>query len=177
MKGPKSFETERLWLTPISLSDAPFVLELMNTPKWIKYIGDRNVNSVQEAHEYIKVKMLPQLEKLGFSNYVVTRKLDQCEIGTCGLYDREGIDGVDIGFAFLPRFEKMGYGFESVNKLREVASSEFHIEEIKAITLKENISSQNLLTKIGLKFQKMIKIPNDSAELMLFSGKIRDTIK
>lgn len=48
------------------------------------------------------------------SNTVI-RKLDNVKIGTCGLYDREGIDGVDIGFAFLPEYEKKGFAFENAN--------------------------------------------------------------
>lgn len=165
----KSFETERLTISPVSIQDAPFILKLFNTPKWIKNIGNRNINTVQEAEDYIRMKMLPPLLKLGFSNYIVTRKSDQQKIGTCGLYDREGIEGIDIGFAFLPEFEKQGYAFESVSKLKRVGLQEFQISELSAITLKDNIGSQNLLNKIGLTFKKMVRMPNDPKELMLFT--------
>lgn len=76
----KSFQTVRLILEPTSEKDAPFIFELMNTPKWIKYIGDRNVNSIEEAKEYIINKMQPQLEKLGYSNYTVIRKVDNVKL-------------------------------------------------------------------------------------------------
>ena len=167
-KKYKSFETERLILKPTTEADSSFIYELVNTPKWIKNIGDRNVNSNKDAANYIKNKITPQLEKLGFSNYTVIRKSDGIKLGTCGLYDRDGLDGIDIGFAFLPQFEKKGYAFESTSKLIEVAISDFKIKEIIGITTKENIASQKLLNKIGLKFEKMINIPNDDEELLLY---------
>ena len=168
-KKYKSFETKRLRITPTTEVDASLIYELMNTPKWIKYIGDRNIHSIDDAKAYIQKKMLPQLERLGYSNYTVIRKSDGEKVGTCGLYDRDGLEGIDIGFAFLPQFEKKGYAFESVNKLLEVAIHEFEIAEISAITIKENFGSQELLTKIGMTFKEYIKIPNDDEELMLYT--------
>lgn len=167
----KFLETERLLIRPTTVIDAAFILELLNTPKWIKYIGDRKIRTIDETEAYIQNKMLPQLERLGFSNYTVIRKSDNMKVGTCGLYDREGMQGIDIGFAFLPQYEKKGYAYESVSKLKEVAINDFKITEIKAITTKENLSSQNLLKKIGLQFKEIIKLPNDEEELMLFSFK------
>ena len=167
-----SFETERLILEPVSESDSEFIFELLNTPKWLKYIGDRNIKTVEDAKDYIKKKMIPQLERLGYSNYTLIRKQDNQKIGTCGLYDREGLDGIDIGFAFLPEYEKKGFAFESSNKLKEVAFSEFDIKIISAITTKDNVSSQKLLEKLGLKFIKTTKIPNDDEELLLYKIEI-----
>ena len=168
----KSFETERLIIRPTSESDSEFIFELLNTPKWLKYIGDRDIKTVEDAKDYIKKKMTPQLERLGYSNYTLIRKQDNQKIGTCGLYDREGLDGIDIGFAFLPEYEKKGFAFESSNKLKEVAFSEFDIKIISAITTKDNVSSQKLLEKLGLKFIKTTKIPNDDEELLLYKIEI-----
>jgi len=169
MKTNKHFETERLFLKPTTSEDAEFIFELVNTPKWIANIGDRNVKSAEDAIVYIQQRMTPQLEKLGYGNYTLIRKVDNIKIGTCGLYDREGLEGIDIGFALLPAYENLGYGFESAAKLLEVGIKEFHIKRISAITTKENIASQKLIEKLGLKYVNTIKIPNDEAELLLYS--------
>ena len=168
MSSYKSFETERLLLKPMSKEDAPFLLDLLNSPKWIKYIGDRNVYTIKEAATYIKLKMTPQLKKLGFSNYTVIRKTDNAKVGSCGLYDREGLEGIDLGFAFLPQYEKNGYAFESANKLKDLAFNQFNLKYISAITTNENKDSQKLLEKLGLKYIKIINIPNDNEELLLY---------
>ena len=172
MNQYKIFETERLILKPTSEEDAEFIFELLNTPKWIKYIGDRNIRTVENARDYIKTKMLPQLKRLGFSNYTLIRKADNCKIGTCGLYDRDGLEGIDIGFAFFPEYEKKGYAFESANKLKNVAFNKLGLTEINAITVKDNISSQKLLEKLGMKLNGTTKLPNDNEELLLYKIEI-----
>lgn len=162
------FETERLILRASSDADAEFVFELLNSPKWLQFIGDRNVTSIESAKKYIQTKMLPQMESLGFGNYTIIRKLDNKKIGSCGLYNREGLDGIDIGFAFLPQFEKMGYAFEAANHLKNLAFENFGLKKLSAITTKDNFDSQKLLEKLGLKFCETISLPNDPEELMLF---------
>lgn len=168
MSQYRSFETERLLLRPTSEVDAPFIFELLNTPSWLRHIGDRNVKSVEDASKYISDRMLPQLEKLGYSNYTVIRKSDQTILGVCGLYDREGLEGIDIGFAFLPEHEGKGYAFEAAKEVKRVGIEEFGITQIRAITAKENMASQKLLEKLGLKFIKLVQLPNDPEELMLY---------
>ena len=164
----KTFETDRLILKPTLDEDAEFIFELLNSPNWLKYIGNRNVTSIEKAREYIKFKMLPQLERLGFGNYTVVRKSDQAKIGICGLYNRDGLEGLDIGFAFLSEYEGKGYAFESANKLKQVAFDEFGITEIVAITTQDNVSSQRLLEKLGMRLTGTTKIPEDDEELLLY---------
>lgn len=168
MHIPETFETERLILRPTGTEDAEFILELLNTPKWSEYIGDRGVRTVDQAKDYIQERMIPQLERLGFSNYTVIRKSDGEKLGCSGLYDREGLEGVDIGFAFLPQFEGLGYAYESSLKVKQIGIEFFGISHIKAITIESNIKSQKLLEKLGLKFVKFFRMEGDDAELMLY---------
>lgn len=164
----ETFETDRLILKPCGEKDAAFIYELMNSPKWISFIGDRNIHNIDDAKNYILEKMKPQQDRLGYSNYTVIRKSDSAKLGTCGLYDREGLEGIDIGFAFLPQYEKMGYAFEAANKLKEEAFSRFGIQKIKAITSKNNLSSQGLLEKLGLTQIGTTILPNDDEEILIY---------
>ncbi len=171
MKNHLTLETERLNLKPTTVEDADFILRLMNTPKWLENIGDRNVKTIGDARNYIIAKMYPQLERLGFSNYTVIRKADGTKMGTCGLYDREGLEGVDIGFAFLPEYEGQGYAYESAQKVLETGLEHFGITRVSAITLETNLPSRKLIEKLGLTFSKMFRLPDDPEELMLFELK------
>lgn len=162
------FETERLILRPTSVEDAAFIFELVNSPKWLANIGDRKVRSLADAVRYIEERMLPQLERLGFSNYTVIRKSDGVKLGSCGLYDREGLEGVDIGFAFLPQHEGQGYAWESASKIKEAAIHHFGIRKISAITIEKNIASQRLIKKLGLTFAKKMYLPDDPEELWVY---------
>ncbi len=165
----KTFETERLTLSPTTENDCEFILTLMNTAKWHKYIGDRNVKTITDANAYINEKMQPQLDRLGYSNYTIVRKDDGTKVGTCGLYDREGLEGIDIGFAFLPEYEKQGYAYEAANRLKQAAFNEFGIKTINAITVKDNVPSQKLLAKLGLKLTGTTQLPGEDEVLLVYS--------
>lgn len=167
MKFP-ILETERLFIRPTQKDDVQFILNLLNSPKWIQFIGDRQVKTLQDAENYIETKMLPQLERLGFSNNTIILKSNGEKIGVCGLYDRDGIDGLDIGFAFLPEFEKKGYAFESAQKIISEAFSTTTIKKISAITTHENVESQNLLEKLNFKYVEIIQMENDPEEVRLY---------
>lgn len=168
MNKYNSYETERLILKPTTEEDAAFFLELYNCPSWIKYIGDRNIKTIEKARLFIKDKIMPQLEALGYSNYTIIRKTDHSKIGSCGLVDREGIDGIDIGFAFLPQYEKKGYAFEAAEKVKSIAIDEIGVKRLSAITTKKNIASQRLLEKLGLKYSSEIKFPDDKELYLLY---------
>lgn len=167
----KEFESERLLIRPTFEQDAELIYQLMNTPKFIKYVGDRGINSIEDAKKYIQLKMLPQLNTLGYSSYSLITKANGAKIGTCGLFNRDGVDGIDIGFGLLPQFEGLGYAYESANRLIKAAFEEFEIEEIKAITSKENISSQRLLEKLGLEMIGTTKLPHENHEILLYIKK------
>ena len=163
-----TIQTARLELRPTSKKDAPFILELLNTPKWIQYIGDRDVKTITAAEQYIAERMEPQMERLGFGKFTLVRIEDGAKLGTCGLYDREGLEGVDIGFSLLPAYEKMGYAFESSQKLMELAEVHWKLSMVQGITIEENKASQALLEKLGLKFVERIRLPDDEEELLLY---------
>ena len=167
--NPKVYKTERLLIKATDEEDAAFILALLNSPNWQKYIGGRNLHSKEQAKEYIKQKMLPQLKRLGFSNYTIIRKSDNAKIGICGLYDREGLDGIDIGFALFEEYEGNGFAYEASKKIVDLAINEFQIKKILAITTDANISSQKLLKKLGLKLIGPITLPNDEEEMLLYA--------
>ena len=162
------YETSRLILRPVAEEDAAFILYLMNTPDWLYYIGDRHVRTEEDARQYIVTKMLPQIASHGYGNYVVIRKEDGIITGTCGLYDREGLDGVDLGFAFLPEFKRLGYGFESGAELVKRAQTDFNIQRLVAITKSDNIPSRKLLEKLGFQDNGLLGLPEFSDDLLLY---------
>ncbi len=168
---PLSFSTERMNLIPTSEQDAAFVMELLNSPKFIQYVGDREVRSEKEARDYIRDRMLPQLERLGYSNYTLVRKADGIKLGCCGLYDREGLEGVDLGFALLPQFEGQGYAFEASEELKRAAKEVFGISVIKGITSKDHYVSQKLLEKLGMSRAGTVILPEEDEELLVFELK------
>lgn len=168
MSRPIWFKTERLWLKPTHVEDAAFLRQLMNTPGWLRNIGDRQIHSLEDAQAYIEEKVQPEYQRLGFGAYTLVCLEDGAKIGVCGLYDREGIDGVDIGFALLPEYEKQGYAWEAANYLKQMAFGLFGLKKISGITQPGNTTSQRLLEKLGLLCQGTVCLSPEETPLLLY---------
>lgn len=165
-------ETERLVISELSLDDAPFFLKLVNTPNWIKYIGDRNLKTVKDAEDYLTKGTLKSYKDYGFGFYKLQEKQSKNIIGTCGLINRKELDNVDLGFAFLPEFEGKGFGYESSMAVVKLAQEKFQLKKLLAITLPINKSSIKLLEKLGFVYQKRVIPFDDGEELMLFAKQL-----
>ncbi|MBT8303909.1 MAG: GNAT family N-acetyltransferase [Bacteroidia bacterium] len=163
-------QTRRLVISKMSLDDAPFYLELVNSPKWLKYIGDRGIKTLEDSKKRIKDSVLTSYDTNGYGAYKLLLKTENNQlIGSCGLYKREYLDYPDIGFAMLPEYEGKGYGYESSLELLRIAKDEFNINRIGAITLPTNQSSIGLLKKLGLVYEKTVIPFDDGEELFLFA--------
>jgi [ribosomal protein S5]-alanine N-acetyltransferase len=166
-------ETERTFIRLLTPADAPFMLALLNTPSWIKFIGERNVHTIADAENYIVNKFMKGHNDLGFGFYAVTLKTNNAPIGISGFLKRETLSDVDLGFAFLPEYEGQGYGFESALATLNYGRETLAFKRILAITVTYNQRSIDLLKKLNFEFDKIIRIPNDDEELMLFVNEIR----
>jgi len=166
-------ETERLSLRRLNLDDAAFIVELVNEPAWLEFIGDKNVHSLDDARKYILNGPMDMYERLGFGLYLVELKQGSA-IGICGLIKREGLDDVDIGFALLSCFSGQGYALEAAQAVMKYGKNVLQLQRIVAITKPANEKSIRLLTKLGLHFEKKIRlgpapIKDDAPEVALFS--------
>ena len=165
----KILETERLTVRElISADDAEFVCVLLNTPKFIQYIGDRGVRSVDQASEFIESRYRQSYRDHGYGLYAVELKADSTAIGMCGFVRRDTLPGPDLGFAFLPEHEGKGYGYESAKAVMEYGRKTLGFTTVLAITSQDNEVSGKLLEKLGFKFDKLIESGDET--LKLFSS-------
>ncbi|MEO8384533.1 MAG: GNAT family N-acetyltransferase [Betaproteobacteria bacterium] len=162
-------ETERLTLRWLTGEDAPFILTLLNDPGWLQFIGDRGVRTVEDARKYILDGPAAMIARLGFGLYLTERKTDSEPMGMCGLIKRDGLDDVDIGFAFLPQFCGCGYAFEAAVAVLGFGKSKFGLNRIVGITAPDNETSIKLLKKIGMKYERTLQLPKIEGESMLFA--------
>lgn len=168
----KIIETERLNLRPISDADAEFILELMNEPAWIRNIGDRGLRTADDACRYISDKIISAYEQFGFGFYLVELKDSGERLGISGLVKRDFLEDVDIGFAFLEKFWSRGYAAESAAAVMNHARKELGLKRIVAITVPDNQGSIKVLEKIGLRFERLIKLAGEAREIKLFASEI-----
>jgi len=150
-------------------TDAEFILELLNQPSFIRYIGDKGARNLDDARAYIVEGPVKSYQENGFGLYLVELKTDATPIGISGIIRRDTLPDADIGFAFLPEYWNQGYAFESASAIMTYARAALGLDRILAITTPDNESSARLLAKIGLRFERMIRMTDDAAELRLFT--------
>ena len=165
-------ETERLSLRQLTNDDSLFILELLNEPSFIQNIGDRNVRTIEDARAYILNGPVTSYEKHGFGLYLVVLKETNDSIGMCGLIKRDGLEDVDIGYALLPKFWSKGYAVEAARAVKEYAKDVIGLKRLVAIVDPANEGSIRVLEKIGLQYEKMIRLSADDIDLKLYGTEL-----
>jgi len=149
--------------------DADFILELLNDPSFIRYIGDRKVRTLEGAKAYITNGPVASYAQNGFGLYLVELKESGESMGMCGLIRRNTLQDVDIGYAFLPKYWSQGYAFEAAQEMKRYAREELGLKRLLAVVDPENPASIHLLEKLGMKFEKMVRLTQDDIDLKLFA--------
>ena len=164
------FQTQRLSLELVQADDAAFILQLLNSPNWLHFIGDREVHSEEKAREYIEQRLQGSQQTHGFSLYKMVLRGTHEAIGLCGFVQRDYLDHADIGFAILPEYEGQGYTTEAALATMDYGIRTLGLDPILGFTTEENIRSQRLLTRIGLKRMGTFRMEGNQEELLLFSS-------
>jgi [ribosomal protein S5]-alanine N-acetyltransferase len=165
--GMSVIRTERLMLRQLEFRDAPFILELLNEPAFVRFIGDKGVRDLEDACAYIRTGPMDSYARHGFG--LLAACLDGTPVGICGLVKRDGLADVDVGFAFLSRHWSKGYAVESASAVLAHARDVLGLRRIVAIASPDNAGSIAVLHKIGLKFEGVIKLTEGGPELKLFA--------
>lgn len=162
----KILETGRLILRQFDYGDTKFLIDLLNTEGWLKYIGDRNVKTRKDAIRYLDNGPLRSYEANGFGLSAVVLKSNLQPIGMCGFIRRPELEDTDIGFAFLTGYTGKGYAYEIASATLQYGFEKLNFKRVVAITMPANTSSTNLLNKIGM--QNETEIIKDNEKLLLF---------
>lgn len=149
-------ETERLYLREFIETDAANILALLNSPGWLEFIGDRQVYTIEQAKTAIANNYRRHYAEHGFGFWAVCLKADDTFIGMCGLVKRDLLEDVDIGYALLPEYVGQGYAYEAAQATLNYGYQVLKLPKIVAICDEDNVASVGLLTKLGLRFDKMI---------------------
>jgi ribosomal-protein-alanine N-acetyltransferase len=158
-------QTTVLTLRQFNTNDAGFILELLNTPAWKQFIGDKNVNTHQDAVNYLINGPQATYVKYEYGPWLVSLKESGQPIGMCGLFKRDYLDRPDLGFAFLPGFEGRGLAFEACLATIQYVKDLYHIDKLFAITTNVNLRSRRLLEKCGFLQTGEVK-PTDKTLLL-----------
>lgn len=161
--------TPRVELCRMDQSDAAFILELLNSPGWLKGIGDRGVRTVDQAQKYITENITKSFEDNGFGLFKMVRKKNNRIIGICGFVQRKYLDYPDLGFAILPEYEGKGLTTETSKGVLDYGFNILNLDKVFGITNPDNFASRHILEKLGFEKLELIIPAPDKDPLQLFS--------
>jgi len=162
-------ETKRLRIREITVEDAQFVLRLVNEPSFVSNIGDKGLRSLDDAKRFILEGYWTNQERSGYGMFLVELKGGGHSIGGCGLLYRKVLDVTDIGFAFLPEYWNRGFAYEAAEAILDYGHSTLGVNKIVGLTSADNLGSINLLKKLGMDYEKTVKMSDDDPGTVLYS--------
>jgi RimJ/RimL family protein N-acetyltransferase len=160
--------TARLRLRTAHPDDADFYLALVNDPGFLEHIGDRGIRTRDDAVQALLDGPIAMQEVRGHSLYVVELKASGVPVGMCGLIKRETLDGVDIGYAYLAPHCGRGYAYEAGMAVLAHAPA-LGLKRVLAITSPNNLASNGLLRKMGMRFERFVHLVPGDAGSNLYS--------
>lgn len=168
MSGPR-LETPRLRLRPLAPEDDAFVLELLNEPDWLRFIGDRGVRTLADARRYIDEGPSAMLARHGVGLLAVTLKEDGVAVGICGLLKRDSLPDPDLGYALLARHTGRGYAREAAAAVLAWARRDLGITRVLAITSQGHAASAAVLLDLGFRREGLRRMPGEDENVALFA--------
>lgn len=162
--------TNRLSIEKASLEDVAFILELVNSPNWLAFIGDRGIQTLADAKNYIQKSLIDSYGQNGFGLYKVSITASGEPIGICGFLQRDYLDYPDLGFATLPKYEGKGYTYEAAKACLAYAESQLNFTIILAVTTAGNTKSKNLLTKLEFTADGKVTPDESGKEFLVFTN-------
>ena len=163
-------ETERLNLREMSEADAAFVLEILNDPGFVRFVADRGVRTLEDAARYIDERFMESYRQHGFGLWLVETKDGKAPAGMCGLLKRGApVPGVEVGYAFLPTSRGKGYAFEAASAAAAYACDVLGLPSLYAVVNPDNAVSIRVLEKLGMKFERAVRLVGEESDVNLFS--------
>lgn len=153
--------TERLKLSKLKREHAPVMYSLMNTPKWKEFIGDRNIQTTQDAEDYIQ-----KIVDSPTATYWMIQTLQDNEaVGIVTFIKRDYLSYSDIGFALLPDYFGKGMAYEATAAILNELLKDPQHKKILATTIPTNTASIKLLERLGFAFSERIQANNQELEV------------
>lgn len=160
--------TERLQLRRVTLEDADLMLAVWNDPAFVRHVGDRGIRTLEQSVKALENGAMRLFDEYGFGPYRVSLKSDDSAVGICGIFAREGLDEPDIGFSVLPEYCKCGYAYEAATAVVNYARDHLKLPRLTAIVSPDNVASVGLIKKLGLQFEKMLRLPGEDKDISLY---------
>lgn len=148
-------ETERLIIRDLEAFDAKGIFELDSDPKVHEFLGKNPIKTIKEAEGVINGIKQHYLEN-GIGRWAIVDKKTNDFIGWTGLkYEqklRENFSYYDLGYRLRSKYWGKGIATEAAIECLKYGFDTLNLDEICAAVNINNLASNKILRKIGLRF-------------------------
>jgi RimJ/RimL family protein N-acetyltransferase len=172
-------ESERVYLREFVLSDEDHLLNLDSDPEVMKYLTGGKATT-RDSIQRMMTRVHSELKKHDgkFGVWAAIEKETESFMGWFHLFPpRDELDNTKklfLGYRLQKKYWGLGYATEVSTKLIEKAFKDFNADEVFAQSMKANLDSQKVMTKIGMEFRSHFTeptFPEGAQDAVLFSIK------
>jgi RimJ/RimL family protein N-acetyltransferase len=170
-------KTERLLLRAPEPEDAEALAPMYADPEVMRYVGDGRTLTKAETALSVQ-RMIDRWEVDGFGLFTTIRLEDRAIIGRVGILiwnsdtweltsraQPSGPTEVEVGYTLGRPFWGQGYATESAGAVRDYALNGLGAERVIALIIHGNTASENVALKLGLEYERDIKLGRRDAQL------------
>jgi RimJ/RimL family protein N-acetyltransferase len=170
-------KTERLLLRAPEPEDAEALAPMYADPEVMRYVGDGRTLTKAETALSVQ-RMIDRWEVDGFGLFTTIRLEDGAIIGRVGILiwnsdtweltsraQPSGPTEVEVGYTLGRPFWGQGYATESAGAVRDYALNGLGAERVIALIIHGNTASENVALKLGLEYERDIKLGRRDAQL------------
>ena len=162
-------QTARLLLRQFTLDDAEAYMPLVSDPAVLRYTGEEPQQSIEAVRRILQTRPLRDYLTYGYGRMACIEKSTGRLVGFCGLKYLEDLREVDIGYRFLPETWGKGYATESASAVMNQCSKEGQLKRVVGLVEPANLASVNVLKKLGLTFERSVKLEDSESPLDLYA--------
>jgi len=154
-----TIETRRIHLRPFTSDDLDEFALMGRDPEVMRYIGTGRPQSREQTTARLN-GIIEHQNRHGFGLWAAIDKASGAWMGFCGLQFLDNTSEVEVGYRLAKRFWGMGLASEGAKASLRYGFEELGLEQIVAVVQPENVASQRVLEKIGLRYLKDARFYN-----------------
>jgi RimJ/RimL family protein N-acetyltransferase len=158
-----AIETARVLLRPLSSDDLDEFALLGSDPDVMRYIGPGKTQARDQAAARL-CAIIDDRRKHGFGLWAAIDKADGAWMGFCGLQFLDSSSEVEVGYRLARRFWGMGLATEAASACLRYGFEELGLDRIVGVVQLENLASQRVLEKIGLRYVRNARFYNSDVK-------------
>jgi len=160
-------ETRRLILRPFTSDDLDAFASMNADPEVMPYITGTPQTRAQTQMRLNAI--LDHWEQHGFGVCAVVDKSSRSVAGFCGLQYLDNTSEIEVGYRFAKQFWGMGLASEAARASLHYGFEVLRLDRIVAVVHPQNVASQSVVEKIGLRYVKDARFYNADVEYYALS--------